>query len=195
MPRFVNPDNSAFQISLNSEIYVDKSELIKYTNSVLETTDAFICNSCPRRFGKSYAANMLTAYYSKGADSLQMFSDLLISKDSTFRKYLNRYDVIHIDIQWFISACNDRSEIVSSISRKVIEELRTVYPDVISDNIPSLRDSLSQIYENTGNRFIIIIDEWDSVIRDPAFTESVKSEYIKICLRVMNQQSILHLHG
>ena len=69
MGRFVNPDNSAFQVALNSKIYVDKTGLIEYTNSVLDTTDAYICNSRPRRFGKSYAANMLAAYYSKGADS------------------------------------------------------------------------------------------------------------------------------
>ena len=58
MGRFVNPDNSAFQVALNSKIYVDKTGLIEYTNSVLDTTDAYICNSRPRRFGKSYAANM-----------------------------------------------------------------------------------------------------------------------------------------
>ncbi len=65
MGRFVNPDSSAFQVALNSRIYVDKTGLIEYTNSVLDTTNAYICNSRPRRFGKSYAANMLAAYYSK----------------------------------------------------------------------------------------------------------------------------------
>ena len=80
MGRFVNPDNSAFQVALNSRIYVDKTGLIEYTNSVLDTTNAYICNSRPRRFGKSYAANMLAAYYSKGADSEQMFSGLQISR-------------------------------------------------------------------------------------------------------------------
>ena len=59
MGRFVNPDSSAFQVALNSRIYVDKTGLIEYTNSVLDTTNAYICNSRPRRFGKSYAANML----------------------------------------------------------------------------------------------------------------------------------------
>lgn len=38
MGRFVNPDNSAFQVALNSEIYVDKTRLIEYTNSVLGIT-------------------------------------------------------------------------------------------------------------------------------------------------------------
>ena len=32
MGMFVNPDNSAFQVALNSEIYVDKTGIIKYTN-------------------------------------------------------------------------------------------------------------------------------------------------------------------
>ena len=66
MGLFVNPDQSAFQSALNAQIYVDKSGLIEYTNSVLESTDAFICNSRPRRFGKSITADMLTAYYSRG---------------------------------------------------------------------------------------------------------------------------------
>ena len=48
------------------------------------------------RFGKSYAANMLAAYYSKGCDSANMFSGLEISKSSDFKFHLNQYDVIHM---------------------------------------------------------------------------------------------------
>lgn len=66
---FVNPDNSAFQVALNSEIYVDKTGLLEYTNKVMNTLQGYICNSRPRRFGKSVTANMLTAYYSRGCDS------------------------------------------------------------------------------------------------------------------------------
>ena len=84
MGRFVNPDNSAFQVALNSKIYVDKTGLLEYTNSVLGTSNAYICNSRPRRFGKSYAANMLTAYYSKGCNSETMFSDLSIVQSPDF---------------------------------------------------------------------------------------------------------------
>lgn len=99
MGRFVNPDSSAFQVALNSRIYVDKTGLIEYTNSVLDTTNAYICNSRPRRFGKSYAANMLAAYYSKGADSEQMFSGLQISRETDFKKHLNKYDVIRVTLE------------------------------------------------------------------------------------------------
>ena len=100
MGLFVNPDQSAFQSALNAQIYVDKSGLIEYTNSVLESTDAFICNSRPRRFGKSITADMLTAYYSRGCDSRDMFSSLKISQTPDWEKHLNKYDVIHFDVQW-----------------------------------------------------------------------------------------------
>ena len=84
MGRFVNPDNSGFQKVLNSKIYVDKTELLAYTNEVLDTLDGYICNSRPRRFGKSITADMLVAYYSKGCDSTAMFSNLKISRSADF---------------------------------------------------------------------------------------------------------------
>ena len=52
MGLFLNPDNRAFQTAIDSEIYVDKTGLIEFTNKVLGTQQAFICNSRPRRFGK-----------------------------------------------------------------------------------------------------------------------------------------------
>ena len=112
MGRFVNPDSSAFQVALNSKIYVDKTGLISYTNSVLDTTNAYICNSRPRRFGKSITANMLTAYYSKGRDSEAMFADLEISKNTDFKKHLNQYDVIHLDIQWCMEPAGGAEQVV-----------------------------------------------------------------------------------
>ena len=72
---FVNPGNDAFVVALNSEIYVDKTGLLTYTNKVMNTLQGYICNSRPRRFGKSITANMLTAYYSKGCSSKEIFSN------------------------------------------------------------------------------------------------------------------------
>ena len=178
MGRFVNPDNSAFWVTLNSKIYVDKTELLEYTNSVLDTMDAYICNSRPRRFGKSITANMLTAYYSKGCDSEEMFAPLAIGKKNDFRKHLNRYDVIHIDIQWFLSNVNGLDHIVEYITDTVLTELRECYPEVITTGVVTLPDALSRIKNATGQKFIVIIDEWDVLIRDEAANVKVQNEYI-----------------
>ena len=178
MGMFVNPDNSAFQATLNARIYVDKSGLIRYTNSVLASTDAFICNSRPRRFGKSITANMLTAYYSRGCNSEEMFSGLEISKAEDFKRHLNQYDVIHLDIQWCIEPAGGPEHVVSYISEKTITELREYYPDVPMKETKSLPEALSQINTATGKRFVIIIDEWDVLIRDEATNELIQKEYI-----------------
>lgn len=178
MGMFVNPDNSAFQATLNARIYVDKSGLIRYTNSVLASTDAFICNSRPRRFGKSITANMLTAYYSRGCNSEEMFSGLEISKAEDFKRHLNQYDVIHLDIQWCIEPAGGPEHVVSYISEKTIAELREYYPDVSMKETKSLPEALSQINTATGKRFVIIIDEWDVLIRDEATNEFIQKEYI-----------------
>ena len=130
MGRFVNPDNSAFQVALNSRIYVDKTGLLEYTNTVLDTMDAYICNSRPRRFGKSYTANMLTAYYSKGADSEKMFSGLEISKCPDFYEHLNKYDVIRFDVQWCCISAGSSENLISYITNIVVSELRETYPEV-----------------------------------------------------------------
>ena len=178
MGRFVNPDNSAFQVALNSKIYVDKTGLLEYTNSVLGTTEAYICNSRPRRFGKSYAANMLAAYYSKGCDSREMFSEFAISKKEDFTIHLNKYDVIHIDIQWFLTNCDDIDNFVAFLTKSILNELKVIYPMVITSDITTIPQALSNIREKTGNKFIVIIDEWDVIIRDEAAKEKVQEDYI-----------------
>ena len=166
MGRFLNPDNTAFQTALNSEIYIDKTELLTYTNKVIGTKQAFICNSRPRRFGKSITADMLTAYYSKGCDSKEMFAPLRISQSDSFDGNLNRYDVIHLDIQWCMEPAGGAEQVVPYISERTIAELKEYYPDTLPEETKSLPEALSQINALTGKKFIVIIDEWDVLIRD-----------------------------
>ena len=100
MGLYLNPGNEEFRnAAIHSKIYVDKTEMIKFTNSQLFGEHKNICVSRPRRFGKSMAANMLVAYYSKGCDSADIFADYEISHAGDFRQHLNKYDVIHLDIQ------------------------------------------------------------------------------------------------
>lgn len=184
MGMFVNSGNGAFQVALNSEIYVDKTGLIGYTNRVMNTLQGYICNSRPRRFGKSITANMLTAYYSRGCDSEEMFSGLEISKRPDFKKHLNKYDVIHLDIQWCLEPAGGVERVVSYITEKTIEELREYYPKELPEGVASLPEALSRINTATGKKFIVIIDEWDVLIRDEAANLKAQEDYINF-LRAM----------
>ena len=131
MGNFVNPGNDAFRVALASSIYVDKTGLLEYTNKVTGTLQAYICNSRPRRFGKSITANMLTAYYSKGCDSETIFADLEIGKSPDFKKHLNQYDVIHLGYlaydqdkeRAFIPNEEVRMELIRAAKRRKWDEL------------------------------------------------------------------------
>ena len=99
MGHYLNSGNEGFKRALRAKIYVDKSGMIEYINSVLGTDDGFICVSRPRRFGKSMAANMLAAYYDKSCDSRKLFQELEIYKSSSFEEQLNQHDVIFLNMQ------------------------------------------------------------------------------------------------
>lgn len=73
MGSFLNPGNTAFKEAVNAQIYIDKTELIDFTNQCINTPQKFICCSRPRRFGKSMAADMLLAYYNKECESAKLF--------------------------------------------------------------------------------------------------------------------------
>lgn len=178
MGRFVNPDNSAFQVALNSEIYVDKTGLLEYTNRVLNTTQKYICNSRPRRFGKSITADMLTAYYSRGCDSTGMFSGLEIGRCENFQQHLNKYDVIHLDVQWCMMDAGAPESTVEYINEQLIAELKETYPQVYLDKVKTAYGALSAVNTETGSKFVVIIDEWDVLIRDQALNQAVQDEYI-----------------
>ena len=107
-----------------------------------------------------------------------MFAGLEISKSADFKKHLNKYDVIHIDVQWFLANCVDAAHVVAYITSSVLAELREIYPSVLPENAATLPNALSQVKEKTGQKFIIIIDEWDVLIRDESANAKVQEDYI-----------------
>ena len=103
MGMYLNPGNSGFT-GIRNDIYVDKSGLISLINGTIDTPRRLTCISRPRRFGKSFAAKMLCAYYDKTCDSSVLFDDLKIALDEnmneTYKQHLNKYDVIYIDMSY-----------------------------------------------------------------------------------------------
>ena len=153
---YLNPGNEQFSVSVNSELYVDKTELIKYTNSRIGKDRPLICSSRPRRFGKTMAVTMLSAYYSKGCHSEKLFAELKISQNEFFRVHLNKYNVIFLDIQWMYGNALEEMKrkssmkVVSYIQEQVITELREEYPEIVQDTDISLPSVLAKVNAMTN---------------------------------------------
>ena len=184
---YVNPNNANFRISLNSPIYVDKSLLIAEINNLINTEKRFVCVSRSRRFGKTMAGNMLSAYFSKGCDSRELFANLKIAKDSSFEKYLNKLNVIKFDLNAFYSdrtkdeivarVDSAKRDVVPIFTNAICKELMQQFPQVGISESDSVANAVLKIYATTGEQFVIIIDEYDVLIRERV-ADSVFESYL-----------------
>ena len=160
---YFNPNNESFTCDKNSKIYVDKTGLLEYLNGVLGTNSKCIAVSHARRFGKSHAAGMIDAYYSLGCDSTSLFQDTEIATKEDFKKYMNQYNVIHIDVSSFWDYYKDN--IVEKITEYIYKDFKIAFGEELDYQAP-LGYVLISIYQKTNTPFVIIIDEWDCVIRN-----------------------------
>lgn len=179
MGQYLDPNHAAFAKAVRSQIYVDKTGMLEHLNSVLDTEQGYVCVSRPRRFGKSIAARMVAAYYSRGCDSKELFSKYEIAQKKDFKKYLNQYHVIQLDIAELKVTMPEGEDLVVFLQRCVLEELQKVYPDMVKDTL-SLPLALADINEQTGEKFVIIIDEWDAVFREDTADHKVQDAYINL---------------
>ena len=180
MGQYLNPDNLGFASAVNSQIYVDKTGMLDYLNQVIGTEQRYVCVSRPRRFGKSIAARMAAAYYSRGCRSEALFSKYEIAKSRDFKKNLNQYPVIHLDIAELKVTMPKGEDLAVYLQKCVIEELRKEYSLSDKRDEISLPLALAEINERTKDRFIIIIDEWDAVFREDLHNQKVQDAYIDL---------------
>ncbi len=160
---YFNPSNESFAKDRNYKIYIDKTGLLEHLNESIGTPKNCIALSHARRFGKSHAAGMIDAYYSLGCDSTKLFEGTEIAESSDFKKYMNKYNVIHLDISSFWDFYKDN--IVEKIVEYIYKDFKKSFGDELDyqDNISYV---LMEIYQKTNIPFVIIIDEWDCVIRN-----------------------------
>lgn len=184
MGLYLNPNNEPFANIVANDVYVDKSGLIAYMNDRIGKARPLVASSRPRRFGKTLAAQMLAAYYSKGCDSRDVFKNLEIARDKSFEKHLNKYNVIKLDIQWMRGIAirkKQRGEDISVmgyIEDEILKELRQEFPEFVSKDQNSVAAALADINISAKQQFIIIIDEWDCIFREDKEDKDLQKEYI-----------------
>ena len=193
MGNYLNPDTSIFQQVVNSDIYVDKTGLIKYTNSVLFTMQEYICVSRPRRFGKSMAANMLAAYYNCESDSRELFAQFEIAESNDFEKNLNKYDTILLNMQEFLSQSNNMEEMLALIKKSVLWDLLDKYPDYRYFDDTNLMRTMQDIYGKTKRPFVVIIDEWDCIFREDKIDRKGQERYLDFLRDLLKDKGYIHL--
>ena len=193
MCTYINKGNDAFK-GIIQDAYVDKTGLIAVINQTLNTERRYTCVTRCRRFGKSMAVDMLCAYYDKSCDSRSLFEGLSISEpdkvvdgkmeNKQYEEHLNKYPVICLDITDFTTKYKNNSDIVNLIQEAIIDDLLLTYLDIVRKEGDDLMDVLIRIQSRTGEKFIMIIDEWDAICREFSETPSIMDEYVSMLRRL-----------
>ena len=198
MGSFLNPGNILFFEDINSEIYKDKTLLIDIVNKKIRTKQKCLCVSRPRRFGKTMAMNMLTAYYSKGCDSAELFAGRKITQMPSYQEHLNKHNVIRIGMQEFLGKERTVDGMIKKLCAYVSKEIFREYPDIDyvdkNDFIQVLRD----VYEETKIPYIILIDEWDCLFReyrDDKKSQDIYLEFLRNWLKDQEYVGLVYMTG
>ncbi|MBQ9213431.1 MAG: AAA family ATPase [Bacteroidales bacterium] len=182
MSEFIDYGRYDFESARNSN-FVDKSGLINILNRSINTENSFMCVSRPRRFGKSIAAKMAYAYYDRSSKSEELFEGLEITKSPDFKKHLNKYPTIYID--WNKFSTYDHKTVVKEAQKKIVADLKESY-DFLEEK-ESLVNALFEVNKKTGDRFIMIIDEWDMLVRDEDI--ETRDEYVNLLRALFKSNS------
>ena len=179
---YINPGNSGFA-EIAGDDYVDKTLLIDHINRTVGKGNKLTCISRPRRFGKSYAARMLTAYYDCSCDSHFLFDQKKIAGTTDYKRHINQYNVVYLDITGFVSAAQRKGEPLREVPAEIVKALL----DELLENNRDLPDGISLeealitcAEKEQGRKFIFVIDEWDALIREAKDDEEAQRRYLNL---------------
>lgn len=171
-----------------NEYFVDKSLIINQINKLIGSFDVYLCVTRPRRFGKTSLINMLGAYYSKVADSSQIFDNLKISQANGYREHLNKYNVISISFNEIPDNLKTYDQYINNITNQVKKE-------VISEfNLTDIEesDSLKRVLQKSKQQFIFLLDEWDYIFNNNLFEES-QDKFLEFLRNLLKDESYVEL--
>lgn len=181
MGTYLNPGNSGFAEIMNCD-YQDKTGMIGLINDRINTPNKLICISRPRRFGKSYAAKMLCAYYDHTCNSARLFDGTEIGLSENYQDRMNKYNVIYLDIAGFVSDVKRRDGNIKAVVNEIAEAVRL---ELIADR-PELKEQnklskcMLEYVETTNMKLVFIIDEWDAIIREAKNDSDTQEAYLSL---------------
>ncbi|ORX79272.1 hypothetical protein BCR32DRAFT_37427 [Anaeromyces robustus] len=184
-----NPGEENFSNLLNSNVYVDKTEIILNLNILIDTNNNAICVSCPSGFGKTYTVNMLTAYYCNTDKKITIFDDKNISKKENWDKYLGKFNVIILNMDYFFTDKSIKNGI-KAIKKLILIEIKRSISNFECTDENNFSQILYDIYFETKKKIVLIIDDWDYVFQSNTFDKESIEEYKNFLKKLINNNSL-----
>ena len=184
---------NSFTEAANYKYFVDKSKFIEKMNELVGTASQYVCITRPRRFGKTLNAMMLASYYSKNANFKDLFDKLKISKSETYLEHLNKHNVVYITFNELLNSNCSYNEFIGRYIDFLKSDLRRMYSEIEIDQGMLMSDVFNQVYNQTGESFIFIIDEWDYIFNNNLFSEEDRKSFLEFLRDLLKDKPYVEL--
>ena len=186
--------HTLYRNEMRKPYFVDKTAMLEELFPLIREGSNYICVTRPRRFGKTVIANMISSFFGKGADSHEIFDRLSIADAKEYREYLNQWNVIHISFNEMPDPCENYSQYIQRIRKRLVRDLETVYGQSRMDENDAVWDILSEIYETTGGeKFIFVLDEWDYIFHQDFAGEKDKKAFLLFLRNLLKDKPYISL--
>lgn len=194
-----------YRNEVQAAYFIDKTSLLDDLITLLEQPNItsyqsgtvgnkYVCITRPRRFGKTVMANMISSYFGCGMDSRNTFDQLMVSKKTWYKRHLNKYNVIHIMFNEMPGECQNYSQYISRIQKRLLDDLIRKFPNVGIHYDTAVWDALNQILELEDEvKFIFVLDEWDFIFHRQFVTEADKAAFIDFISNLLKDQPYVEL--
>ena len=154
------------KIRTDCYFYIDKTALIYQ----MVKTGSYYFLSRPRRFGKSLLISTLEAYF---LGKKELFEGLAMEK---LEKDWITYPIFHMDLN---TEKYDTRESLDSILNFTLEKWEQQYGTAPSETTFALRfrGLIERAYKQTGQRVVILIDEYDKPMLQAIGNEELQKEF------------------
>lgn len=177
MNYYLNVNDNTYELLSKCKHFIDKSDFITFINNMIDNSCNCICVTRPRRFGKTTIASMLDTYYSVTYNSRDLYSKLKIHNSPHWDKYLNKFNVLFLNISNLLNEANILNKDVSNyINEELIKDIKEYYPDIQENTFIS--KVLKEATAKSGKKFIFIIDEWDAPFRNDKDNKDAQLKYV-----------------
>ena len=181
-----------FKTVMNGTYFVDKSEILEELIPALQQEQRFFCITRPRRFGKTVMANMIAAFFENTGEP-SLFEHLYIAEYAGYKEQAGKHDVIYIDFSEMPRECQNYQEYIDRVQNGLVRDIQEAYPELVIENNAAVWDILSLVFNQTGHKFIFVIDEWDAVFHSSFITEKDKKDYLLFLKLLLKGQSYVEL--
>lgn len=107
--------------------------------------------------------------------------------------HLGAHNVIYIDFSELPDMYGGFGDYLDAIRSGVVDDLREQYPQVGIAPGPELIDALMSVYNATHDRFVFVMDEWDSMFFNPLFSSEDQRAYLMFLKQLLKSKPYVEL--